>query len=89
MSSVIKGDVQPSVVNAAVNAGGKLLKMVELQLKYGGPGPAGGPKTIQLCGGGAPQAPDPLEEQRRQLVEARRQIDAELDRLAVPAAARP
>jgi len=35
MSDVIEGSVTPQVSNAAVNAGGKLLKVVELQLKYG------------------------------------------------------
>ena len=35
MSDLIEGKVTPNVGNAAVNAGGKLLKIVELQLKYG------------------------------------------------------
>lgn len=35
MSDVIEGNVTPQVSNAAVNAGGKLLKVVEMQLKYG------------------------------------------------------
>ena len=37
MSDVIEGQVTPQVANATVNAGGKLLKVVELQLKYGKP----------------------------------------------------
>jgi hypothetical protein len=35
MSDVIEGLVTPGVANAAVNAGGKLLKMVDMQIKYG------------------------------------------------------
>lgn len=37
MSDVLSGRVMPDVANAACNAGGKLLKVVEMQLKYGGP----------------------------------------------------
>jgi hypothetical protein len=35
MSDLIDGRITANVGNAAVNAGGKLLKIVELQLKYG------------------------------------------------------
>lgn len=35
MSDLIEGQVTPQVGNAAVNAGGKLLKIVEMRLKYG------------------------------------------------------
>ena len=35
MSDLIEGKITPGVGNATVNAGGKLLKMVELQMKYG------------------------------------------------------
>lgn len=35
MSDLIEGNISPIVANATVNAGGKLLKVVELQLKYG------------------------------------------------------
>lgn len=35
MSDVIDGSLNPGVVNAAVNAGGKLLKVVEMQYRYG------------------------------------------------------
>ena len=35
MSDVLEGRVAPGVCNAAVNAGGKLLKIVEMQQKYG------------------------------------------------------
>jgi hypothetical protein len=35
MSDLISGRVSPGVGNAACNAGGKLLKVVEMQMKYG------------------------------------------------------
>lgn len=35
MSDVIMGTVTPDIANAACNAGGKLLKVVEMQYKYG------------------------------------------------------
>ncbi len=35
MSDVISGRLTPSMTNAACNAGGKLLKMVDLEYKYG------------------------------------------------------
>ena len=35
MSDVIAGDISPDVANSACNAGGKLLKIVEMQYKYG------------------------------------------------------
>lgn len=41
MSDLIEGNVTPQVGNATVNAGGKLLKVVELQLKYGRTEPSG------------------------------------------------
>lgn len=34
MSDVIEGRIGPDVANAACNAGGKLLKIVEMQYKY-------------------------------------------------------
>ena len=37
MSDVLAGSITPMVANATVNAGGKLLKAVELQYKYGSP----------------------------------------------------
>jgi hypothetical protein len=36
MSDILNNRVSPTVANAAVNAGGKLLKVVEMQHKYGG-----------------------------------------------------
>ena len=35
MSDLIEETIEPKTANAAINAGGKLLKVVELQLKYG------------------------------------------------------
>ena len=35
MSDIIEGRVTPNVGNATCNAGGKLLKVVEMQYKYG------------------------------------------------------
>lgn len=37
MSDLIEGRITPNVANATVNAGGKLLKVVEMQYKYGTP----------------------------------------------------
>jgi hypothetical protein len=34
MSDIIEGAIDPQTSNAAVNAGGKLLKIVEMQHKY-------------------------------------------------------
>lgn len=47
MSDLIEGRVTPNVGNATCNAGGKLLKMVDMQQKYGTKGP-GLSKTLQL-----------------------------------------
>lgn len=37
MSDLIEGSITPNVANATVNAGGKLLKVVEMQYRYGSP----------------------------------------------------
>jgi len=37
MSDLIDGSVSPNIANATVNAGGKLLKVVEMQYRYGSP----------------------------------------------------
>ena len=37
MSDVLEGAITPMIANATVNAGGKLLKVVEMQYKYGSP----------------------------------------------------
>lgn len=45
MSDLVTGDMTPAVANAACNAGGKLLKVVEMQLKY-----ANKDGTLKLAG---------------------------------------
>lgn len=47
MSDLICGAVTPDVGNAACNAGGKLLKIVEMQHKYGSP-QANGERSLKL-----------------------------------------
>lgn len=51
MSDLIEGKVTPSVGNATCNAGGKLLKVVELKYKYGTEGKGQGAKTLLLATG--------------------------------------
>ncbi len=48
MSDIIENRVTPAVANATVNAGGKLLKMVELEYKYGTAQPGANKKSIEL-----------------------------------------
>lgn len=48
MSDLIDGRVTPSIGNATCNAGGKLLKVVEMQYKYGTQGP-GQQKVLTLA----------------------------------------
>ena len=50
MSDIIDGRVTPSIGNATCNAGGKLLKVVEMNYKYGTQGP-GQHKTLILAVG--------------------------------------
>jgi len=47
MSDLIEGRISPSVGNATCNAGGKLLKVVEMRYRYGVAGP-GNLKTLTL-----------------------------------------
>ena len=49
MSDLIEGRVAPNVGNATCNAGGKLLRIVELQYKYGTADPGKPTKTLQLA----------------------------------------
>lgn len=37
ITDVVEGTISPQTANAAVNAGGKLLKVVEMKYKYGSP----------------------------------------------------
>jgi hypothetical protein len=48
MTDLIEGRVSPGIGNAACNAGGKLLKVVELQHRYGTPGPGHQNKILDL-----------------------------------------
>jgi hypothetical protein len=50
MSDVIEGAITPIVANATVNAGGKLLKVVEMQYRYGQP-KASAPMALTLAPG--------------------------------------
>lgn len=49
MSDLVEGRITPSVGNAACNAGGKLLKVVEMKYKYGTQGEGAGNKSITLA----------------------------------------
>jgi len=49
MSDVIESRVSPGTANAACNAGGKLLKVVEMQLKYGTREGGNGKKDLVLA----------------------------------------
>ena len=64
MTDLIEGRVSPGIGNAACNAGGKLLKVVELQHKYGTPGPGRSNKILDLTMNGSEgrlKAPEPEE----------------------------
>lgn len=51
MSDLVDGRVAPQVGNATCNAGGKLLRIVELQFKYGTSEPGQPKKTLTLAVG--------------------------------------
>lgn len=48
MTDLLNGSVTPGIANATCNAGGKLLKMVELNMKYGQSQGMDGIKNLQL-----------------------------------------
>lgn len=48
MSDLIEGRMDPSVGNAVCNTGGKLLKVVEMQFKYGRPRRLGQSPALRL-----------------------------------------
>lgn len=48
MADVIAGRLAPIVANAAVNAGGRLLKVVEMEYQYGKAGERG---SLKLASG--------------------------------------
>lgn len=52
MSDLIDGRLEPGVANATCNAGGKLLRVVELQYRYGTTdGGDSGEKVLKLTKG--------------------------------------
>lgn len=51
MSDLIDGRITPSVGNAVCNAGGKLLKVVEMQQRWGTQKTEGGPRDLTLTVG--------------------------------------
>lgn len=48
MADIVSGRIAPITGNAAVNAGGKLLKVVEMNHKYGQTSGGQGKKTLNL-----------------------------------------
>lgn len=48
MTDLLSGTVTPGIANATCNAGGKLIKMVELNMKYGSQQTDNGMKNLQL-----------------------------------------
>jgi hypothetical protein len=56
MSDLISGAVSPGVGNAACNAGGKLLKVVEMQIRYGTASAQDGSKVLVLAMAAAPES---------------------------------
>lgn len=81
--SALIGDVMTEAVparlaNTSVNAMGKLLKVVEMQHKYGKP--EDGNKSLVLSED-QPGTPDALEYRKRELLAEKAAVDAELSRL--------
>lgn len=58
MSDTIEGRMDPAVSNAACNAGGKLLKVVEMQYRYGSKMPGADTRVLSLV----PMVPHPVSE---------------------------
>lgn len=56
MSDLIDGRITPSVGNAVCNAGGKLLKVVEMQQRWGTQKVEGGPRDLTLAIGSSDKA---------------------------------
>lgn len=76
MSDVIEGAVTPATANAAVNAGGKLLKAVELQLRYGRANGEGGDKILDLTAGADPVV-EHRDRRKAELMAELRQLETE------------
>ncbi len=60
MTDLVEQRISPGIGNAACNAGGKLLKVVEMQYKYGTSSRSGG-KVLTLAAVGAPVDEETLE----------------------------
>jgi len=73
ISDVIEGAVSPGICNAAVNAGGKLLKVVEMQIRYGTAHPHKG-RVLSLVG----EAPTPVLPAADPLVNRIAQLESQL-----------
>jgi hypothetical protein len=56
MADLVEGSITPQVGNAITNAGGKLLKSVEMQMKYGTTVPGGNTKSLELVSNGSVSA---------------------------------
>jgi hypothetical protein len=48
MTDIIQGSITPAVGNATCNAGGKLLKVVEMQYRYGSTASGKASKVLEL-----------------------------------------
>lgn len=65
VGDVLSGELTPGVCNAAVNAGGKLLKVVEMSFRYGQADPTSGRRSLSLVDPASP--PNPKETRIAQL----------------------
>ena len=50
MADLVEGNITPQVGNAVSNSAGKLLKVVEMEMKYGTTNAGGSGKSLQLVG---------------------------------------
>lgn len=66
MTDLLNGSVTPGIGNATCNAGGKLLKMVELNQKYGQAQVENGLKNMQLVISDDPPAPTASSKKKKQ-----------------------
>lgn len=56
MTDLIDGSLSPAIGNATCNAGGKLLKVVEMQYRYGTPTGSGVFRVLELAPSAEEQA---------------------------------
>lgn len=81
MSDVVLGSISPVVSNAAVNAGGKLLKAHEMEKKYASRDKDGSSR-VQLVREDTDENQEALKHQQRErLIEAKKHIEEQLSRL--------